>query len=292
MLKSKKLFVGIGLMTVISIILRTMIIVNNTDVSGLYIDRLSGLVGLLKIICVVVTVMALIVPMIDKMPEENRVRNRDKMLGISMIVFSGVMMFIGLVDFFNIYQLVWSTNFAEMQYLLLHTPNSIVKILFSVLSFVTGWVCMTLSMKVLNKVPVNNSYSLSLWLMLWTAVRAMLFSRSNNTITAIADNLYSMIAIIFAISFLLGFSKILFDENCKSGYKMMISSGLICIFYGLMATVPNYIAFFMGKNLFFSVKDTNGVGNLLVAFFAVAILSIIFYSDGENTSMFERENRQ
>ncbi len=292
MFKSKKWFLWFGLFSVISIVLRTILIINNTDISGLYINQSSSLITTLKIVCFIPTFIVLFVAFVvpsNKVPSENRSRNKDKLFGIFFAIFSGAMMFIGLVDFFNIYQSLWSPNFEELKYLIFNTPNSITKILFSVTSFVVGWMSMTLSMKILNKVPVNNNYSLSAVLVLWAVIRSMLFTKTNNTIVTIEDNLYSIIAIIFSISFLFGFSQILFDINCKSGYKMMISSGFVCAFYGLLATVPNYIAFFMGKNLFFSMKDTNGIANFVISVFAITLIYIVLYSEGENTAMFDRK---
>ena len=67
--------------------------------------------------------------------EENRTRNRDKLLGFSMMIFGGVMMFIGLVDFFYILQIVWSSNIKEIISLISMTPNLLNAAIFRYLLF-------------------------------------------------------------------------------------------------------------------------------------------------------------
>ncbi|MBP0979637.1 MAG: hypothetical protein J6C55_03235 [Oscillospiraceae bacterium] len=119
----------------------------------------------------------------------------------------------------------------------------------------------------------------------------MLFTKTHDTIVTIDDHLYSIITIMFSILFLFGLSRLLFDIDYKSGYKMAISSGFILIFFGILDTVPNYIAFFMKKNIFFSVKDTNGIMDLSLAIFAIIFLYIIILKKGEKTIMFKRPEK-
>lgn len=290
MLKSKRCFLSLGFIGIVVVILRTILIINNTDNRGLYINQSSKIIILLKVVLFIFNILFFILPFFDITPDENRSRNKDGLLGISMAIFGGVIMFVGLVDFFTIFQLIWSPNVKELEYLLLNTPNAIIKVISSVVSFITGWVTTTLSIKILNHRPVSNNYMLAVMFVIWSVIRAMLFTKVNSTVVTIADNLYSIITVIFAILFLFGFSKILFDVNYKSGYKMVISSGFLTIIYGLLCTVPNYIAFILGENTFFSIKDTDGIANLAISIFAIIFLYIIIFSKGENSQMFERKN--
>lgn len=290
MLKSKKIFFSLGFFCVLAVVLRTVLIINNTSNEGFYIDQSSKLVLLLRIIFIGFSLVAFILPLFDNFPNENRSRNNDKLLGLSMSVLGGIIMFVGLVEFFVMFQLVWSSNFSELIYLIKNTPNSLIKIIFSIVSFVTGWFITTISVKILNNRSICNNYFLSVVLVFWGVLRAMLFTKTHDTIVTIDDNLYSVIAIIFSISFLFGVSRLLFDIGCNSGYKMAISSGFVMIFFGILDTVPNYIAFFMKKNIFFSVRDTNGIADLSLAMFAVVFLYIIIFKSGENINVFERKN--
>ena len=288
MLRSKKMFSFLGIISVITIILRTLLIINNTDDAGLYINLQSNVILWLNFILIISSAGMFILPFFDDMPEENRSRNKDKLLGISMACFGGVIMFVGLVEFFTILQLVWSGNIKEMQYFLFNTPNALMKIITSLISFITGWMTAMLAIKVLNNKPIYNNYGVSVMFIIWAIMRAMLFTKVNTTVVSIADNLYSIITIICSILFLFGVSEILFDIKIKTGYKIAVSSGNLLIIYGLLKTVPNYIAIIMHENTFFSIKDTNGITDIMLSLFAVIFLYIIIFSKGENKKLFDR----
>lgn len=287
MLKSKKIFLPLCLVSIVTIILRTMLIINNTDELGFYIEK-TPVLTCLNLTLIIFSLICFIVPMFDKFPEENRSRNNDKLLGITSAIFGGVLMFVGLVDFFVMLQLLWSFDFREIIYLLLHTPNSITKILYLIVSFFTGWMLTMTSMKILNNKPVYNNYGLSVMFLTWTVMRILLFVKINTTIVTIADNLYSVIMMIASMVFLFNVSRILFDENYKKGYKWALFSGFILILFGLLSVVPNYIAWFMNQNAFFSIKDTETILTEMLTLFAIVFICVIIYSKGENVKMFER----
>lgn len=290
MLKSKRVFIGVGFVSVITIILRTILIITNTDSRGLYIDKNLKLVLCLRVILIISTLLLFLIPFLDRFPDENRSRNNNSLLGMFMIIFGGVIMFVGLVEFFILIQLIGSDNFNEFKVLLTNTPNAIMKLLTSVIAFITGWNVTTLAIKIINNRPVYNNYFVGIMLVFWSLLRAMLFSKVNTTISNIDDNLYSMLTTIFSISFFFGVSNLMFDVDRKSGYRIAISSGSIVLLYGLLATIPNYIAFIFGKNTFFSLKDTDGITNIAVAVFAILFLCIILYTTGENSNLFEQKS--
>ncbi|MBP0979636.1 MAG: hypothetical protein J6C55_03230 [Oscillospiraceae bacterium] len=124
---SKKVFGSLGFVSLIAVILRTILIINNTDSRGFYINQSSKLVLFLRIIFICFWALAFILPLFDEFPSENRSRNSDKLLGVSMAVLGGIIMFVGLVEFFVMFQLIWSPNFLEIKYLISNTPNSIIK---------------------------------------------------------------------------------------------------------------------------------------------------------------------
>lgn len=286
MVKSKKMFGVFLIITLITICLRTMLIINNTGVDGMYIHESSTMVNILKAITIISCLFFWVLPYLDKAPEENRTRNKDKLLGFSMMIFGGVMMFIGLVDFFNILQVVWSPNIREIISLISMTPNAVIKIILALSTFISGWMTSTISIKVLSGVPINNNYLVSIMFTVSLFIRGLLFFKCTSTIATISDNAYTILAISFGTLFLYSACRLLFNCEIKSGYRLAVSSGYLAIFFGLLNTVPNYVAFFMKKNLFFSVKDTNGISNIAVAFFAIIFLFIILFSDGEIKNMF------
>lgn len=290
MLKSKRLFIGVWFVSAIAIILRTILIINNTDNRGLYINENSKLLLALKIILIISTLVLFFIPFFDNFPDENRSRNNNSLLGIFMMIFGGVIMFVGLVDFFVLIQLIGTDNLNEFKFLLVNTPNASMKLLTSIIAFITGWNVTTLAIKVISNKPVYNNYFLGIIIIIWSVFRAMLFIKTNTTIATIDDNLYSMITIVFSISFFFGVSKLMFDINYKSGYRMAISSGFMVLLYGLLATVPNYIAFILGKNTFFSIKDTGGITDIAIAIFSILFLYIMLYTTGENSKLFARKS--
>lgn len=289
MCKSKKMFGVFLIITLIAMYLRTILIINNTGVDGMYIHESNTMVSVLKEITIISGLFFWILPFLDKAPEENRTRNRDKLLGFSMMIFGGVMMFIGLVDFFYILQIVWSSNIKEIISLISMTPNSVMKIILALFTFISGWMTSTISIKVLSGAPINNNYLLSMMFTVSLFIRGIIFFKSTNTIATIRDNAYTILAISFGTLFLYGACRLLFNCEIKSGYRIAVSYGYLAIFFGLLNTVPNYVAFFMKKNLFFSVKDTNGISNITIAIFAIIFLVVILFSDGERQNMFEEK---
>ena len=286
MLKSKMTFNFLGLVSIVAIILRTLLVINNTDDRGLYINEGSPIILIFNTLLIISTLVFLIIPMIDKMPEENRCRNKDKILGPILTILGGFIMFMGLVDFFVIIQLVGSNNWNDFRYYLMMTENGLMRLIISVITFITGWMVTNLSMIIISKKQTANRYGVAIMLAIWTIARAMLFTRSNTTIANIANNMYSMISIISAISFFLGFSKLMFGVDVKSGYRLSLVSGFITALYGMLASIPNYISFFLGKNLSFSIKDIPSIANLSISIFTVIFLFILTYSKGENKDVF------
>ena len=84
MCKSKKMFGVFLIITLIAMYLRTILIINNTGVDGMYIHESNTMVSVLKAITIISGLFFWILPFLDKAPEENRTRNRDKLLGFSM----------------------------------------------------------------------------------------------------------------------------------------------------------------------------------------------------------------
>lgn len=285
MTKSKMLFPIFLIVVLFCVAVRSILIINNFDpMTNFYINSEDFNVKMLITVLWITSVLCLLIPFLDKIPEENRIRNNDKLLGLVTGIFSAIVMFTSFMGISTLIQTMPFDSSAQGR------QNAFFMVIEIGVGLLLSFMLTSIAVIIYNKRTIVKRYIVTILFVVWTILRSLIFVRTVNTIATVPDNLFCILTILCSVLFLFGIGRLLFDVDYIKGYKIAVPFGFLTVLFGFLHSVPNYIVYFMNKHITFSPLSTDNLLSLGIAVYAVTILLIILFTKGEKEELFERNN--
>lgn len=132
---------------------------------------------------------------------------------------------------------------------------------------------------VVEKGPLKSLLLFSLVPIIWSTMKLFISFVQYTMIANISEILFEVLSLAFFPVFLYGHARIITNIKSKFGFNIVISFGLLSSFFGLVSTLPKYIAVFFKIS---TIPITNGLPdflNLTLSLYIIVFIVGLIFKD-------------